>query len=71
MGMPPYEAWTLNRTSIVGELAQRGEESLARHYADFYLAGWDGFRSGFQDESAARRALSAAFQLYAEGVSLL
>lgn len=67
LGMTPYRAWSLNRTAIAGELAERGHDELGGHYADFYLAGWAGFESGFTDTSAARRALMAAYRLYEDG----
>ena len=52
-------------------LAHRGQTSIAASYADFYLAGWDGFRSGFDDDAAAGRALMAVSRMYAEGSELV
>ena len=71
LGMDPYTAWSLNRTAIVRELHERGQETLANSYAEFYVAGWEGFRSGFKADAAARRALSAAHRLYTGGLALI
>ncbi len=71
LGVPPYQAWSLNRTGIVHELYARGQGSLGGHYADFYRAGWEGFRSGFSDDAAAHRAVSAACRLYADGCEVV
>lgn len=67
LGASPYHVWTLNRTAIVDELNTSGHEALGAHYADFYRAGWEGYRSGFSDAGAARRALTAAHKLFEEG----
>ena len=71
MGMDPYDAWLLNRSSVVRELTQRGHATLASSYAEFYLAGWEGFGSGFKDDDAARRALLAASRLYTRGLPVV
>lgn len=67
LGMDPYDAWSLNRTSVVDALCTLEHSDLAEAYADFYLAGWDGYRSGFRDSDAARRALLAADRLFRLG----
>lgn len=71
LGVAPWDAWTMNRTSVVRELAARGHENLASHYAGFYVAGWAGFRSGFLDSDAASLALRAAHGMFADGMTLL
>ncbi len=67
LGAHPYDAWSMNRTRIVQELTVRGQRDIAGAYAEFYLAGWDGYRSAFRDGDAARRALHAASRLYSLG----
>ena len=58
---------SVNRTAAVEELSRRGHEAIARHYVDFYEAGWRGFETGFRDGDAARRALESASMLYEAG----
>jgi hypothetical protein len=70
-GMHPFDAWSLNRTSVIAALRERGLDMVAEAYGDFYLAGWDGFRSNFQDTDAARLALRSVDRLYAEGRALI
>lgn len=69
--MDPYDAWTLNRSGVIQELANRGHAPLAHACADFYLAAWDGANSGFRDDEAAQRALNAVGRLYSEGTAFL
>ena len=71
LGTNPYEAWSWNRTHLVEELLRQGCDAVAQAYADFYLAGWDGFTSRFEDASAGRRAVLATERLFAEGSKVL
>ena len=71
LGSDPYDAWVLNRSGIVDALLSHGCSAVAEAYADFYLAGWDGFRSRFEDATAGRRAVLAADRLYTEGGAIL
>lgn len=71
LGVDPFDAWSMNRSTTVRMLEERGHEALARHFADFYRAGWTGFLSNFEDGEAARRALEAVHSLYAEGLELV
>jgi len=71
LGIDPYTAWRVNRTAIVAQLAERGHPDLARCCAAFYLAGWQGYRSGFADGDAAADAVRAAARLFREGRELL
>lgn len=66
-GVDPLHAWTVNRTEIVRHLVDLGHDEAAEAYVDFYLAGWAGFRSGFRDGDAARRALLAAARFFDVG----
>jgi len=70
LGSDTYDAWVLNRSGIVDALLRHGCSAVAEAYADFYLAGWDGFRSRFEDATAGRRAVLAADRLYAEGAAI-
>jgi hypothetical protein len=58
-GMPPRQAWSLNRTQIAPLLDELGQEDLARDYRSFYLSAWDYFLSGYTDSRAARAAVAA------------
>ncbi|MEJ2131912.1 MAG: hypothetical protein P8Y95_09905 [Gammaproteobacteria bacterium] len=71
LGMHPYDAWSLNRTNVVRELEARGRGGIAEAYAQFYLAGWRGYRSGFQDGDAARDALHAVDRLFSSSASVI
>jgi hypothetical protein len=71
LGAPPYDVWSWNRSRIIEELLRHDCLSVAQAYADFYLAGWDGFRSHFEDAAAGRRAVLAVDRLYAESVTVL
>ncbi len=71
LGLHPYDAWSLNRTGIVEELITRGKLDIAQAYVDFYLAGWDGYRSDFRDGDAAFRALNAASRLFSKGKTII
>lgn len=64
LGVHPWEAWQMNRTSIVEKLHELGRGELGGHYAAFYLAAWEGFRSGFTDSSAAYQAVEAVNHLF-------
>lgn len=68
LGADPYAAWTWNRTQIVRELEARGHPGLSAHYANFYIAGWEGFKNRFLDGPSAERALRSASLLYEEGL---
>lgn len=71
LGLEPLTAWSLNRTSIVRELATRANTRIAEAYAGFYLAGWEGFRSAFLNGDAAVKAILAAEVVFQEGETLL
>jgi hypothetical protein len=64
LGIHPWDAWTANRTDVVRALVGGGHEDLADAYASFYLAAWDGYRSGFADGEPAARALRAVVSLF-------
>ena len=61
--MPSAEAWSLNRTGVVGALERLGEEGLAAAYRDFYVSAWSCFLSNYKDSSAARNAIAAGSEV--------
>jgi hypothetical protein len=63
--------WSLHRTAVVRARDQGAGAPLAAAYADFYSAGWDGFRSRFQDGAAAARAVCSAAAFFRDGRALL
>ena len=71
LGVDPFDAWSMNRTSVARELETRAGPAVSEAYRDFYLAGWEGFRSGFGTAPPAIRALSAAEALFDLGRRLL
>jgi hypothetical protein len=70
LGVPPEEAWSVNRTRAVAMLGERGEEAAARDYADYYTQGWAFFLSGGRDNGAARFALSSGLGVLKRGVEV-
>lgn len=64
LGVDPFHAWSMNRTSLVREFEARGYNAFARAYADYYSAGWDGFRCRFSEAGSASEALLAAHRLF-------
>lgn len=67
LGVDPFDAWSMNRTSVARALEAHATRELAGAYRDFYRAGWDGFASGFGDAEPAIRALMAADTVFEEG----
>lgn len=67
LGRDPHEVWGMNRTAIVGALRDDGAEAAAKAFADFYLAAWDGFESGFRTSAPALQAIDATLRLFAAG----
>jgi hypothetical protein len=67
-GLAPDEAWSLNRTSIVGELNARGESDFAYAYASYYIATWQYHFSGRTYSVAAREAVRAGVEVLERGI---
>ena len=63
--------WSMNRTNVVRAFRECGRDDIAAAYADFYLAGWEGYHSAFAETGAARRALLSAHGLFGEARRLL
>jgi len=59
----PYRVWDMNRTAIYAELKKHGFTDLAESYRDYYLTGWEVFRSGFLDSKAMRRLVNRAYSV--------
>jgi len=70
LGMPPEDAWSMNRTRVVAFLIEKGEEAVARDYSSYYTHGWKYFLSGYRDHDAARNALSSAVRVLRRGVEI-
>jgi hypothetical protein len=70
LGIPPGDAWSMNRTSIVRLLEEKGERKAAQDYSKYYLEGWQYFLSNFDNHSAARNALSCAVEVLRRGVEI-
>lgn len=66
-----FDAWSMNRTSVWQALIASGQGGIAESYAEFYRAGWEGYRARFTEARPARRALEAAARLFAEGRALI
>ena len=59
----PLHVWGLNRTDACEELEAHGFEDVSTSYRDYYMSGWEAFRSDFRDSSAMREALKAAYRV--------
>ena len=57
----PHRVWEWNRTTIHRSLISHGFDDVAESYRDYYLAGWEVFRTGFRDNATMRRLLGKAF----------
>ncbi len=68
-GIPMDEAWSMNRTRMVQELARRGEEEFAETYATYYLAAWQYFFSGHTYEPAASEAIASGAEVVRRGIA--
>lgn len=71
LGQSPYDVWSMNRTTVARSLRSLGQDDAASAYAEFYLAGWDGYRTGFEDAGPALRAVEAANRLFVAGRHLV
>lgn len=67
----PFDAWSMNRTEVVGCMIRHGLHALAQAYTDFYMAGWAGFRSQFQTGEPAAEALRSAQRVFDLGRDLI
>ncbi len=64
------EAWGINRSVIVRELADMGETALVRDYMQFYLSAWDYFLAGYKDTNAGRSAVVSGLRALRRGVEM-
>ena len=69
-GVPPMEAWSMNRTALIGRLEWADHIEMAEDYAQFYLHGWRYFLSAWADTDAARAAILAGVRVMREGARL-
>ena len=70
LGVPPEDAWSMNRTGVVTVLRESGEEEIAEDYSQYYMNGWKYFLSTYQDHQAARDALVSAIRVLERGVKI-
>ena len=59
----PLRVWGLNRTDVCDELEAHGFGDVSMSYEEYYLSGWEAFRSDFRDSRAMREALKAAYRV--------
>lgn len=59
----PLRVWGLNRTDVCEELEAHGFGDVSTSCKEYYLSGWEAFRSDFRDSSAMREALKAAYRV--------
>ena len=69
-GLDTEQAWSMNRTRVTLALRDLGLTSLADGYADFYMASWDYFLSGFTDSDVGRLAIEAAVRVLTESAEI-
>lgn len=59
----PLRVWGLNRTDVCEELEAHGFGDVSTSCKEYYLSGWEAFRSDFRDSRAMREALKAAYRV--------
>ena len=59
----PLRVWGLNRTEVCEELKAHGFGDVSTSCKEYYLSGWEAFRSDFRDSRAMREALKAAYRV--------
>jgi hypothetical protein len=59
----PLRVWGLNRTNVCEELEAHGFGGVSTSCKEYYLSGWEAFRSDFRDSRAMREALKAAYRV--------
>ncbi len=59
----PLRVWGLNRTDVCEELEAHGFGDVSTSCKEYYLSGWETFRSDFRDSRAMREALKAAYRV--------
>lgn len=57
----PLEVWSWNRTRVIDELKDKGYNSIADHYRDFYQHGWNLFLSGFTNSDDYRGTVRGGY----------
>lgn len=70
LGVPPEDAWSMNRSKIVKVMEEKKETAVAHDYANYYLHGWEYFLSDFENWGAARSAMSSGISMLRRGVEI-
>jgi hypothetical protein len=60
-------AWSVNRTTAVAMLGDRGEHEVATEYVGYYEHAWQYFLSGWHDSAAGRNAFAHAIRTMEAG----
>ncbi|UCD45321.1 MAG: hypothetical protein JSV27_02135 [Candidatus Bathyarchaeota archaeon] len=59
----PYGVWERNRTSVCEGLERHGYGDVSRHYREYYLRGWEVFRTEFRESKKMREMLASAYRV--------
>ena len=70
LGVDTEDAWSMNRTRTTTAMRDRGLDSLADDYTDYYMSSWDYFLSGLKDTVAGRAAVAAAVRVLDQGAAI-
>lgn len=59
----PNKVWELNRTRVCEGLDRHGYEDVSGHYREYYLRGWEVFRTEFRESQKMREMLASAYNV--------
>jgi len=59
----PDRVWEWNRTNICECLEKHSYGDISKHYREYYLRGWEVFRTEFRDSQKMREMLASAFNV--------
>jgi hypothetical protein len=59
----PNGVWEWNRTRICEGLERHGYGDVSKHYREYYLKGWEVFRTEFRESQKMREMLASAYNV--------
>jgi hypothetical protein len=70
LGVPFERTWSVNRTTMVTLLDEKGQHELARNYGQFYINAWEYFLSHYENTDAGRAAARSGIRVLQKGIEL-
>lgn len=59
----PNRVWEWNRSRVCEGLERHGYDDVSKHYREYYLRGWEVFRTEFRESQKMREMLASAFNV--------